>query len=266
MRSVALSLVIGLIASSGAPTWAASPAPLPRDLTAVMKAMGADLRRLKDQMAKPEMNAQSAALCDDLSANITDASGLPPDSIAALSADKQRDALQTYREKLGQLKELVAKLKADFVSNNNAQAATDLNKIIASRNDGHQVFYPDDSGTDLAFPQNDLIAHCVWLIGPSLSDEAIMRVTWQRKSDPNSKLAFSGFLVKYMMPSMPEMNVPAAKIDPVKDTNGNAVPGQFQVSGMYFFMAGSWSVELSPAPAPGTQSETNRLSIDVPSE
>ncbi len=102
----------------------------------------------------------------------------------------------------------------------------------------------DDGHAHLAF-ENGLHAHLSWVKAPvGRGEESQMRLDWYDGSTHNRVEPGLPFEVVLWMPSMGHGSAPT-KIDPVANDQGQAVPGAYLVSRMYFVMPGDWDIRVN---------------------
>lgn len=98
-----------------------------------------------------------------------------------------------------------------------------------------------------------------WMKGPVVTDESILRVDWKR-ADQTPLDAPGAWNVVLWMPSMGHGSQPTL-IQRIVDDQGRVVPGAYEVSSMYFFMAGNWEIHISLTI--DGQTETQALPLNV---
>ena len=106
----------------------------------IMKDMAGDLKTIISQSTDATKNADSAALCDEITAHIATARSLTPLKVGALPADQQAAQIAQFQAALDKLTSQLTQMKADFVANNNAAVANDLTAINATKVAGHKAF------------------------------------------------------------------------------------------------------------------------------
>ena len=105
-----------------------------------MKDMASALKTIVGQASDASQNASSAQLCDQMLKDIATARPQTPEKVANLPSDQQASQETAYQQALDQLASQVTQLKNDFVANNNAAAANDLNAINQTKIAGHKQF------------------------------------------------------------------------------------------------------------------------------
>ncbi|MGZ3652624.1 MAG: hypothetical protein ACXVCI_22315 [Bdellovibrionota bacterium] len=86
---------------------------------------------------------------------------------------------------------------------------------------------------------------CTWDNGPNLSPtESLLGLEWKKGADHSAIEAPGSFKVELVMPAMGHGSSPT-QINRVIDDRGQPVLGAYQVTGMYFTMAGDWEVRVT---------------------
>jgi cytochrome c556 len=111
-----------------------------KGLTANMKAMGARFKKLNEQVAKPELNAESASLATELSTLAANGKKFTPKSLSSMSEAEQKTAKADYDESLDQITQLSSKLATALRANDNAKAKEILKEITDTRKYGHDTY------------------------------------------------------------------------------------------------------------------------------
>lgn len=112
-------------------------------LGGVMKDMASNIQQITAQSTDATKNADSAHLCDLITADIATARTLTPEKIGALPSDQQPAQLAQFQAMLDKLTSEISQMKADFVANNNAAVTNDLNVINQTKIAGHKAFKQD---------------------------------------------------------------------------------------------------------------------------
>ena len=118
------------------------------------------------------------------------------------------------------------------------------------------------SGGHLAFDGGRIHTHLSWIQEPSTDKEARMKLEWRDGATHKAMEPGLAFRVDLFMPDMGHGSAPT-QIAPWTDENGQAALGAYQISNMYFMMAGSWEVRVTLTYADGS-TETQAWSLDVP--
>jgi hypothetical protein len=112
----------------------------PMSLASVMKTMNNKLKTIASQAKQPAMNAQSAALADDVATNSIASKTYVPGTVSNLPASQQAAAKAEYDKMLDETARLSQELAAAFRANNNALAGKILVALNQNKKDGHDKF------------------------------------------------------------------------------------------------------------------------------
>ena len=94
----------------------------------------------------------------------------------------------------------------------------------------------------MAFSKSDLCASLKWVKPASEEEKGTFRLRFFKKGaegiaiDPGHPVA-----VKLWMPSMGHGSSPV-KVAPLKSSTGSTLPGEYEVSEVYFVMPGAWEI------------------------
>lgn len=96
------------------------------------------------------------------------------------------------------------------------------------------------SGADAAscrmhFPKSALCGDLTWVMKPTLSSTGTFLLKFDQPVE---------FRVALWMPSMGHPSSKEARIEALRDADGRAIPGAFQVSNVYFNMPGDWQIRI----------------------
>jgi hypothetical protein len=110
-----------------------------------------------------------------------------------------------------------------------------------------------DPSCELIFKKKKLCAQINWVIPPKQvelpteKDAAEFTLTFKKKTvagaTPISTPLAESVYVKLFMPSMGHGSHPTQVI-PLRDSQGNLVPGQYQVKNVLFSMPGDWLIQV----------------------
>ncbi len=112
----------------------------PATLAGVMKAMSATLKKITAQAADAGKNADSAKLTQDLIDMTKNSKNHIPPSIKNLPKDQLKVQQDQYLKMIDDSLTLQQELLVAFQNNDNTKAADALNKINASKKEGHNAF------------------------------------------------------------------------------------------------------------------------------
>jgi hypothetical protein len=112
----------------------------PMSLASVMKTMNNKLKTIASQAKQPAMNAQSAALADEVATNAVASKTYVPGTVSSLPASQQAAAKAEYDKMLDETARLSQELAAAFRANNNALAGKILVALNQNKKDGHDKF------------------------------------------------------------------------------------------------------------------------------
>lgn len=118
-----------------------------------------------------------------------------------------------------------------------------------------------DHGSELKFSNGAIHAHLSWVQGPQSSEESVLRVQWMDgnahvPAEPPGEFKVTLWMPEHNHGSSPTHNSRAL------DSKGNALTGAFEVSKIYFIMAGDWEVRVSLAYPDGT-TETQVATVTI---
>ena len=123
--------------------------------------------------------------------------------------------------------------------------------LLGSLNSAHA-----QTPAPLTFVNDGLKANLSWKKGPIVNDESILEIDFinaktGQAADLQSTLSVTPIM---QMGSMQHGTAPVT-IEPMLDAKGNALPGKYLVSKIYFVMGGTWLVQVKLTEADRT-SET----------
>lgn len=119
---------------------AATAANVPATLGGVMKAMSATLKKITAQATDASKNIDSAKLTEELIDMAKNSKNHIPKSIKDLPKDQLTVQQEQYLKMIDENIALQQELLAAFQNNDNTKAADALNKINASKKEGHNAF------------------------------------------------------------------------------------------------------------------------------
>ena len=105
-----------------------------------MKNMAVTLKQINLQAADAGKNKESIVLCDSLLKSIEASQKEMPDVVAALPEAEQKPMNDEYVDLLKKLATKVAEIKANFESDNNAEAIAILGTMGEIQKAGHTKF------------------------------------------------------------------------------------------------------------------------------
>lgn len=115
--------------------------------------------------------------------------------------------------------------------------------------------------THLVFANGSLHAHCEWAKGPITREESNLKIQWMN-GETHEPTALPGtFTVVLYMPAMHHGSAPT-QIEHILNEQGEAVLGAYDVSNIYFTMAGEWDVRVAVKYPDGT-SEMQVIKIQL---
>jgi hypothetical protein len=114
----------------------------------------------------------------------------------------------------------------------------------------------------LEFANGAVHAHCQFTQGPQTPDESKMTIMWMNGATGTAAEPPGTFAVDLFMPGMGHGSSPT-QVQHVLDKDGSTVVGAYEISNMYFVMAGKWQVNVTLNSTDGTK-ETKTIDLDVP--
>lgn len=142
LMSLFLVLSFANISLAQDTTVVSDAADLPLSLEITMKSMSRNLKKLAAQVADPALNADSAAVAQNLAVLINHSKNFRPKFIDTLPADQQEAMLQKYMQKIDETAVLAQQLAEAFKANDNATATQIIQSLLAAKKDGHNQFDP----------------------------------------------------------------------------------------------------------------------------
>lgn len=119
---------------------AQAQAPAPATLAGVMKAMSSTLKKIAAQSADASKNADSARMTQELMDMTKNSKNHIPGSIKNLPKDQQKIQQDQYNKMIDDSVALMQELLVAFQNNDNTKVVDALNKINASKKEGHNAF------------------------------------------------------------------------------------------------------------------------------
>ena len=98
--------------------------------------------------------------------------------------------------------------------------------------------------THLVFANGAIHAHCTWTQGPQSPDESILQIEWKDGVTHNAIEPPGAFRVALFMPEMGHGSAPT-QLERMLNPSGNAIPGAYRVTSIYFTMPGAWLVNVT---------------------
>lgn len=95
----------------------------------------------------------------------------------------------------------------------------------------------------LVFSEGAVHAHLYWEQGPQVGKESILRIEFRKGADHTATEITENVEVVLWMPDMGHGSAPTS-LQRVLGANGEAQPGVYRVSNVYFVMGGKWDVRL----------------------
>lgn len=129
---------------------------------------------------------------------------------------------------------------------------------IAFTHEGHD--HPPLAG-HLSYKQNTLHIHASFPIAPVVNQESLL-VLEAKDAKTHQPIELNDNIeVVLWMPSMGHSSAPT-QIERAIDSNGNLIPGTFNVHNVYFIMGGEWEVRVTLTDAQGLQ-ETKAFKVTL---
>lgn len=105
---------------------------------------------------------------------------------------------------------------------------------------------------ELSFAQFGIQAQLTWQAEPTVGEEGVLRIELLDQVTHQPVPAQVTPSVSLWMPSMGHGSS-RTKVQAVRDSSGQPVPGAYLVSGIYFIMDGEWEVRVSLKNATGLE-------------
>ncbi len=112
----------------------------PLGLVDHMEVMQDHLRKLKQQITDPRQNPTSAQLAGDMVLSAVLSKQLDPPMARTLASEQRPAFLLAYRKKMNELAQVLLRLEAALLDNDNAAAQKHLEDALQLRFKGHRQF------------------------------------------------------------------------------------------------------------------------------
>lgn len=130
--------------------------------------------------------------------------------------------------------------------------------VFANAHDGHQ--HPPLAG-HLSYKQNTLHIHASFPTEPVVNQEALLVLEAKDAKTHQPVDLQDSIEVTLWMTAMGHGSAPT-QVERAVDSNGNIIPGSFNVRNVYFIMGGEWEVRVTLTDDQGKQ-ETQSFNVNL---